>query len=193
MKASHLAMRDFERQPWRNGGGVTTQLAVEGDGPRWLWRLSVAEVTQSGPFSDFEGYERTIMLLQGDGMELRVEGRAPVMLKAPFEPFVFDGGAKTECTLVGGPVMDLNLMVARDRATGHVEVVEVDHFESEAMGAQWLLAYGICGRTIAIAGDVASRLNPGELLRLDEARGEVLELGAVDRHARVALIRIDAK
>lgn len=193
MKASHLALGDFQRQPWRNGGGVTIQLAVEGDAPQWLWRLSLAEVAQSGPFSDFSGYERTIMLVQGDGMELRIEGRAPVTLRAPFEPFAFDGAAKTDCKLLGGPVIDLNVMAARDRATARVEVIDADRFGATPLDSRWVLAYGISGRAIAIAGDVASRLNAGELLRLDEARGETLELNALDGHARVALIRIDSK
>lgn len=193
MKASHLAPGDFERQPWRNGGGVTTQLAVEGDGARWLWRLSLAQVARSGPFSDFSGYERTIMLVQGDGMELRIEGREPVTLRTAFEPFVFDGGARTECTLLGGPVTDLNVMTARDRAEARVEIIDAGRFGAMILDSRWLLAYGISGRAIAIAGDIASRLSPGELLRLDEAQGETLELDGLDGNARVALIRIDPK
>jgi environmental stress-induced protein Ves len=32
MKATHLRTADFTRQPWRNGGGYTTQLAVHEEG-----------------------------------------------------------------------------------------------------------------------------------------------------------------
>jgi len=101
MRFRHLTAADFVRQPWKNGGGSTTQLALEGDDDRWLWRLSAADVERSGPFSDFAGYERTIMLLEGDGMDLEIDGRvAP--LRTPFEPFVFDGAAPSRiCGTVG--------------------------------------------------------------------------------------------
>ena len=193
MKVSHLSPSDFLRQPWKNGGGVTTQLAVEGDGPQWLWRVSLAEVARSGPFSDFSGYDRTIMLVKGGGMELHVEGRPPIALRTPFESFVFDGGARTDCALVDGPITDLNVMAARDRATARVEVTDAERSGAMPVDWRWVLAYAISGRAIAITGDVAYRLNPGELLRLDDARGETLELDALDRHVRVALIRIDLK
>ena len=115
MNATHLRAADFTRRPWRNGGGFTTELAVHAEGGQWIWRLSVAEVAQSGPFSDFSGYERTILLVEGAGMELAIDGRAPVLLRDASPPFTFDGGAATACTLLDGPVRDLNLMVERRR------------------------------------------------------------------------------
>src|SRR5687768_11288563 len=78
MRMRHLKADNYRRQPWKNGGGFTTELMVEPDGDRWLWRLSIANVEQSGPFSDFAGYERTLMLLSGEGMELHFE-EAPAM------------------------------------------------------------------------------------------------------------------
>jgi environmental stress-induced protein Ves len=190
MKATHLHAADFSRQAWKNGGGFTTQLAVD-DAQPWRWRLSLAEVRDPGPFSDFRGYERTIMLVEGAGMALTIDRGAPVELRRPHEPFVFDGGAATECALLGGPVKDLNLMVARDRARGSLAALDPDRFRGEALEARWTLVYALRGWTRVTAGDTSLSLAPGELLRIDDARGEELHLVGLDRTARIALARID--
>ena len=55
----------YRRSVWKNGGGVTHEIIrvpAEGD---FHWRLSVAEIDRSGPFSDFTGYSRTMVLLAG--------------------------------------------------------------------------------------------------------------------------------
>ena len=192
MKLRHLTATDFVRQPWKNGGGSTTRLAVEGEGERWLWRLSAADVEQSGPFSDFSGYERTIMLLDGGGMDLEIDGRV-MTLGTPFEPFVFDGGAKTHCTLRAGPVRDLNLMVDRRRASASVQVVAPDHFRGARLDAPWALVYALRGWTRVAMDGVDVSLAPGELLRLDDARSAELGLLGLERGARAALILIRSR
>jgi environmental stress-induced protein Ves len=51
---------------WKNGGGTTTQILVEPQGAaRLAWRVSVADVAASGPFSSFPGYERHIVVIEG--------------------------------------------------------------------------------------------------------------------------------
>ena len=189
MKYKHLTAADFVRQPWKNGGGSTTQLAVEGDGARFLWRLSAADVEQSGPFSDFSGYERTIMLLEGDGMDLDIDGRK-VAMRTPFEPVVFDGAAKTQCTLRGGRVRDLNLMVDRARAQGTLQAVQPDHFRGAKLDAPCVLVHASQGWTRVAMDGVDVSLAPGELLRLDDGRGAELALLGLERGARVAVILI---
>ena len=76
MHVRRLDIRDYKRQRWKNDGGSTTELAIHGDRAHWLWRLSIAEVERSGDFSDFSGYERTTMLLEGNGMELMFDDGA---------------------------------------------------------------------------------------------------------------------
>lgn len=192
MRTTHLTTRDFVRQPWKNGGGSTTQLAVERDGAEWLWRVSVADVERSGPFSDFAGYERTIMLLEGDGMDLSIDGR-PAALDTPFVPLAFDGAAKTTCTLRGGPVRDLNVMVDRRRARASVEALDSNRFPGLRLDAPWVLAYALRGATRVVAGDADVALARGELLRLEDAEGSNLALVGLERDARVALIVIQRK
>jgi environmental stress-induced protein Ves len=191
MNIAHLRAGDFTRQPWKNGAGVTTQLALHEEGERWVWRLSLAEVAQSGPFSDFAGYERTIMLVEGAGMELEVDGRATDALRLPYRPFVFDGGARTRCSLLSGPVKDLNLIVDRARAGASLDVIDTNRFRGTRLEARWTLAYALRGWTRVVADAVECTLAPGELLRLDGARGADLDLVGLDQSALVALVRIE--
>jgi hypothetical protein len=112
--------------PWKNGLGTTTEIAIDPPdaalGGRFRWRLSIATVQSSGPFSAFPGYERTIMLIEGHGMDLAVGNAAPRRLDRSFEPFVFSGDAAAECRLIDGQVRDFNLMVDRSRMQSRMHV-----------------------------------------------------------------------
>jgi len=190
MNATHLRTADFIRQPWRNGGGYTTQLAVHGEEAAWMWRLSLAEIERSGPFSDFTGYERTLVLVDGKGMELTIAGRPPVRLRDSARPLSFDGGAKADCTLIDGPVRDLNLMVERRRARGTLDVVDANACEAQRLDARWTLIYAMRGWTRASMPGFDATIAPGELLRIDEAQDAKLDLIGLDRLSRLAVARI---
>ena len=52
--ATIIRRRDYHAAPWRNGGGVTFEIAREPQGEgAFEWRLSLAQVDRTGPFSDF--------------------------------------------------------------------------------------------------------------------------------------------
>jgi uncharacterized protein len=120
-----LAPADYRRMPWKNGGGHTFEIAVHPLGAgmaEFVWRVSVADVAQDGPFSRFSGVDRTLVLLAGNGVRLEGTGD-PLDLRAPYEPVTFTGEAEIDCVLTNGPVRDFNLMVRRDAASGEVIVV----------------------------------------------------------------------
>lgn len=116
MKLRHLTPGDYKRMPWKNGQGSTTELIASpgAEGSAFNWRLSIAEVGQSGPFSDFSGYDRFITLIEGAGMTLNFNGIMERRIDQPFQPLPFDGGWQTDCVLIDGPLRDFNLMVARN-------------------------------------------------------------------------------
>jgi uncharacterized protein len=193
MRARVLRAADFTRQPWRNGGGFTTELAIEGDADRWLWRVSVAEIERSGPFSDYAGYERTLMLLEGDGMELVFDAAPAKRLDRPHLPFTFDGGWKTECRLLGGRVLDFNLMVDRARAHGAVAVLAAYGGKDFALAADWSLFYCLTGAVgIEVAG-ARYDVRRGELLRIDGAAGAPAKLTELHPATLVADVRIERR
>ncbi len=115
---------DLFPQPWKNGGGVTREIATfpEGAGfDDFGWRLSIADVASDGPFSIFEGVDRTLVLLDGAGVNLRC-GSAEHRLRAQGDMAAFDGGAATASQLVSGSVRDFNVMTRRSDYQNHVEL-----------------------------------------------------------------------
>jgi environmental stress-induced protein Ves len=96
-------------QPWRNGGGVTRELLVWPSGQVWKARVSVADVAAAGPFSAFPGIERWFAVLDGDGLGLRA-GAGLQHLTTDSPALRFSGDMQVDCSLLGGPTRDLNLM-----------------------------------------------------------------------------------
>lgn len=118
-------LRAAERtaSPWKNGGGMTWEIAVSPASSGlddFDWRLSIAEVASGGPFSSFAGVDRILSVLQGEGLQLRIDGREPVVLGASSGPLAFAGDAVCSAELLGGPIRDFNVMVHRDRYAAEV-------------------------------------------------------------------------
>jgi environmental stress-induced protein Ves len=110
-----LRAADRTATPWKNGGGVTREVAAFPPGAGmddFGWRISLADVAANGPFSAFPGVDRVLTVIEGAGLVLDVEGQA-VALDAAAPPLAFAGEARVEARLAGGPIRDLNLMVRR--------------------------------------------------------------------------------
>jgi environmental stress-induced protein Ves len=193
MHLTRLTPAQYKRMPWKNGGGMTTELLAEPNpnGGGFLWRISIAEVAMSGPFSDFSAYLRTIMLLEGDGFILKctdADGhpKAGKRLDRPYEPFAFDGAWKTDCSLIDGPIKDFNLMVARDGVRGALIVHKPKRGEILQLDVEHTAILHVLAG--AIGGD-AQRFATGETLRIDAARPGLISFHA-DRDAIVAVATI---
>lgn len=111
---------------WKNGGGVTREIACVPAGAGlddFEWRVSIARIAQAGPFSAFAGIDRVITLLAGPGVRLRSgDGRIDHRLDRPLAPFAFPGECPIDAQLLGGPCDDLNVMVRRGRHRAAVQV-----------------------------------------------------------------------
>ncbi|QGV81139.1 HutD/Ves family protein [Streptomyces ficellus] len=110
--------------PWRNGGGVTREVAARHGGAGaagFDWRVSLADVGADGPFSAFPGTERILTVVEGAGMDLTAGER---LLRAePYVPLPFPGDVPTVGRLLAGPVVNLNVMHLRGAVTAGVTVV----------------------------------------------------------------------
>ncbi|WP_300650997.1 HutD family protein, partial [Pseudomonas sp.] len=108
-----LRAADYPRMPWKNGAGSTLEIARDqGEGLEGFgWRLSIADIAESGGFSAFAGYQRVITVLEGAGMCLQVDGVASRPL-LPFDPVAFAGDSRVECQLLAGAIRDFNLIYA---------------------------------------------------------------------------------
>ena len=119
-------LRRIAPQPWKNGAGVTREVAVGPEGAvasDFDWRFSLAEVERDAPFSAFPGIDRCIVLLRGAGMRLRsADGKLDHRLAQPLAPFHFSGDKPLAATLVDGPSSDFNVMTRRGAWTAEVTV-----------------------------------------------------------------------
>lgn len=102
--------------PWKNGGGVTYEIAVYPEGAgidTFEWRLSMADVKASGPFSIFPGIDRSLAIVTGNGLTLRVAGRDDIEVRPGAPSPLFAADVATSSDLVDGRVLDLNIMTRR--------------------------------------------------------------------------------
>ncbi|MBS0367182.1 MAG: HutD family protein [Proteobacteria bacterium] len=112
-----LLLRAADRQalPWKNGGGVTRELAAFPPGAdlaSFQWRISLADIHAAGPFSVFDGVERHLVVIRGS-VSLQV-GALPVRtLDNDSEVIRFGGEVPVSATPAAGGATDLNLMVKR--------------------------------------------------------------------------------
>ena len=111
--------------PWKNGGGSTREIASWPPGAGFDgfdWRVSIASIAASGPFSVFAGVDRSIMLLDGDGVHLQGPG-LDHRLDRPHQPFAFSGDLALDCRLLGGASSDFNVMSRRSRMRAELQVL----------------------------------------------------------------------
>jgi uncharacterized protein len=172
-----LTATAYRAMPWRNGLGTTTEIAVEpaADG-RFRWRLSIADVTQSGPFSAFDGYDRIIAVIAGAGMRLAVDGRPRVLIDRDSAPHAFPGDAATDCVLIAGPIRDFNLIL--DRATTRGSVVALRGPQSIALDGGTALIHALHGIATVDADPEGSwTIAEGDTLWLDDYSGTITLAG----------------
>lgn len=118
----HRRAADTRRLPWKNGRGVTEELALWPAGASlaagdFLWRIAKAPVDEPGPFSSLPGVERILVVTEGEALVLDHGDAAPRARLRPFEPYRFSGDWPTAAELPRGPVRDCNVMLrAGERA-----------------------------------------------------------------------------
>lgn len=165
---------DLVAAPWKNGGGVTREVAAfpEGAGlDAFVWRMSIADVAQAGPFSRFAGIDRTLVLLSGAGMLLdeASEGNSTNThaLTQPLDIARFAGEAQIDARLVDGATRDFNLMVRRSAAVGEAEVWRGD--TQHTLSSDVVLLFCASG-SVSVTLDGAAQprvLETGDTLRID--------------------------
>lgn len=123
----HILPTDYRVMPWKNGLGTTTEIAVEPPGASldaFVWRVSIADLRASGPFSTFEQVDRIIVLIEGAPMTLTHEGGRVHRLTL-LSPYRFAGEIPTQSDLDAPPSRDFNVMVRRGSARADLAVHEL--------------------------------------------------------------------
>lgn len=164
--------------PWANGSGITRELLRDGAAPEpWNWRLSVATVSEPGPFSSLPGIDRILVSLGDVPLSLSIDGRA--QQAQPGQPISFAG--ESDVASVGSvATRDVNVMVRRTTTFAEVQVLEagdpVVRAPDSELTAYVALTDGIVvGDQVLAVGDTVV-IDDGDHLSDSLARGRCLRV-----------------
>lgn len=190
MKLQALGPADFLKMPWKNGQGVTTELAVArrpGE-DSFDWRISTATVAAPGPFSVFAGIDRSLAIVRGGTLTLNVEGRPDVTLTTGTPAYAFGGELAVSSTpaldTAGVPIDDFNVMTRRAewQHTLAQHRLEGDALMWTLPSGDGAVAFLYCaraqvrvtfrdGQTLTIAADHALRIEGGDVCEVQADTG----------------------
>ncbi|MBO9560114.1 MAG: HutD family protein [Caulobacter sp.] len=165
-----LRAADRVAASWKNGGGVTREVAAWPPGASldaFDWRISLAEIAADGPFSTFSGVDRVLTVIQGEGLLLTIDDRM-LALDAASPPLDFSGEAAVFARLTHGPISDLNIMVRRGKLRARTRRMTVT-------GAGEVTARARV--TLVLALDPLRILRPGGAIDLTPLDAVLLEHG----------------
>lgn len=140
MKHQLIKLQDYKKMLWKNGKGFTYEIAKDETQEEYDWRISMAEIKENGPFSNFAQYQRVISVLKGEGIKLSID-KSPEHTITPFEPFLFSGDSETYCTLIKDPVEDFNLIYKPDAFFGRFQWLDTSVPHSLCSHAQTILIF----------------------------------------------------
>ena len=145
-----LQSEHYKRMPWKNGGGETIEIIafpVQASIEDFLWRISMASVATDGPFSTFANVDRTLCVLTGQSIRLKVGSEPSLLLTSASEPFRFPADVATYSALPDGPITDLNIMTNRsmfDHSVVRLRDVTAIDISPDDDAATLVLASGKC-------------------------------------------------
>jgi environmental stress-induced protein Ves len=147
--------------PWKNGGGSQRNLLFWPDPGAWRLRVSLAEITRDGPFSDYSGCERWFTVVAGAGVVLALRGGRRLVEPAS-PPLRFDGAEAPMCELLAGAATALNLLVPAAAGAGAMARAEpgVEHLANAA----WRALFAADAMKLQIDDTDAATVAPGTLL-----------------------------
>ncbi|MBY3597935.1 HutD/Ves family protein [Rhizobium bangladeshense] len=174
-----LRAGDHKRMPWKNGKGETVEIAVfppsaSIDG--FDWRISMATVAEDGPFSIFPGIDRTLAVLEGNGMVLAIDGRAPALLTTQSAPLSFPADIPVTATLDHGAITDLNVMTRRGGLTHSLTRVEIDGATRVPLPSPTCLLLCHRGAASFRRNGETGMLRDGDALLIEDAPATALEI-----------------
>ena len=174
----------YTEMPWKNGLGVTREVARYPEAGEYDWRISLATIRQPGPFSTFPGYLRNISVLEGGGMYLTIDGQRSALI-APFQALGFNGASGVSCEIVGGPLLDFNVIYREAALRATVSWCGAGTWSHQG-GLRILFNAGPALRVSV--GDQRYLLEHYDSLLVDEAVALVIQDSPGVRLARITLV-----
>ena len=153
------------------------------------WRLSIAHVATSGPFSTFPGVDRILTVLTGR-LALSAPGQVGRLATPKTAPWSFSGDDAVWGMPIRGGVEDLNLMCRRGRFEGQVDRLMPGRSHRLVAGEDLLMAVVQVPYSY-VCGASTTDLNPLDAVWLDPgASAELRPLTPLSRAITVRVRRI---
>ncbi|QUS38099.1 HutD family protein [Tardiphaga alba] len=163
-----LRAADYKIMPWKNGMGSTTEIAIspaDATLENFVWRISMAQVASDGPFSSFAAIDRTLLVLEGNGLDLSVANQ-PVTRITRETIHSFPGDQPTSARLVDGSIVDLNVMSRRKIVMHDVRRIKLNGRQDFIVSTQTILIVEQGGLDI-VAPTPAKRLGERDAIVVD--------------------------
>ncbi|WP_052610321.1 HutD/Ves family protein [Bacteriovorax sp. BSW11_IV] len=150
--------KDFISMPWKNGGGTTREIFRYPETGEWNFRISIAQVNQSGPFSIFNGFMRHLLLLTGKGMVLHSE-TGDYIMDTPLVPYTFSGEISIDAELISGPNTDFNVFWNQALYECSIEVIDNPIEKNIVLGAsEFCYIYTVADDQCLCLNDIAQEI-----------------------------------
>lgn len=170
----------FKTVPWKNGKGETTELAINPTGTldNFQWRLSIASVIENGVFSDFSGYMRNLVLIEGDSITLIHDDSKIDKLTKILDFATFYGGCQTLGKLTNGAIKDFNIITSNTSCETRVQTFIAQTKQSISFNGL-VFAFSL-SNSIELHDhqNIHHKVNQGDLLQLTHPQG--IELSGKD-------------
>jgi environmental stress-induced protein Ves len=203
-----IRFAETRSEPWRNGGGVTRELAshpkaASAQDGAWDWRVSIADLTKAGDFSAFPGMERVVTVVDGELLLLTVDGAEHPLEK--YRPFRFSGDAAANGALPTGDIRNLNVITRAGSFKGFTSIIELSKKRAHPV-FEGQLAVLLQGQATVSAGaaevdpdataedadgDAAAPAEPETLSRYDAVVGSDTRSPEVLGRGFLAVVSID--
>jgi environmental stress-induced protein Ves len=181
----------YRQMPWKNGGGVTIDIAVTmlpGFAPgSWegiVWRFSRTAIVTPAPFSDLSGYDRQLALVAGQGLVLGT-AVGEIDVRQPFRPVRFAGETSIVSRLEAGPVEVVNLIGDRSRVSIDLSCLSGGATNTCPAGVHIIYAatsaceLSIAGQPCEIANGHAMRVDAGTSFAISSRLGTAIVAGII--------------
>ncbi|MET3163282.1 UNVERIFIED_ORG: environmental stress-induced protein Ves [Arthrobacter sp. UYEF10] len=184
-----IRFAELRSEPWRNGGGVTRELAshpkaASAQDGAWDWRVSIADVSKAGDFSAFPGMERVLTVIDGELLLLTVDGDEHPLEK--YRPFRFSGEAAAHGALPTGDIRDLNVITRTGSFKGFTSIIELSKKRAHPV-FEGQLAVLLQGQATVSAGNLSVSAEAAVAVEADgdEAAAAPTEPEALNRYDAV--------
>ena len=171
VRLATLDPAEYRRTPWKNGGGVTIDVAgsqlpgfAPGSWEGMVWRFGRTAIVTPGPFSDLSGFDRQQVLVSGLGLVLDTPA-GEIDVRQPFKPVRFAGETRIVSRLEAGPVEVVNLIGDRSRVSTDLSCLAGGATNSYRTGVHIIYA-AATSCDLAINSD-ACKMEVGHAIRID--------------------------